>query len=526
MNSDTVYLLDRPFQDVVDDLLTAIVGGVVNEPIIFDVKEDLYQLSQPALDIRGITGTLDGERHTFQKEVDFLFSEGDRAVVWQEGGKWPDDETTFYVDYFVPNSRSPITDINTGSVTRTISEAIAREIAVVYEQINQAYRSGFIETATGKSLDLVVSILGVERKTKEFAVGLVTCFRDSAVEGNITIPEGTVVTTTKGEVRFETSEVRTLQRGQARIDVPIRASADFKGEAGKVEPGKITELFQPIGGISRVTNFEPTFLGADDETDEQLRARARAVLRSLGKGTLAALIRVIMEGRGNPVEIWDANTPGLKQSPPGTVTILVESEPERMPSLQAAVQETRAAGVQATLVARYVFFKPRMLVIIRPGLTPQGKDKVAAEVIAAIQTYVDGLSSGDNADGSILLNEFKKVADVQDIKIADVIAWRSDLGSPGAQSLVEVVFQALAGAPGDEAAQRLAVEAAISAEIPALMPAARRIPDRNLVQGPDGSRATDEQIEKGQFTIAATVDGEQWWVVLDMESADLVLREQ
>ena len=83
---------------------------------------------------------------------------------------------------------------------------------------------------------------------------------------------GTVVTTTKGEVRFETSEVRTLQRGQARIDVPIRAAADFKGDAGKVDAGKITELFQPIGGISRATNFEPTFLGAEDETDEEADA--------------------------------------------------------------------------------------------------------------------------------------------------------------------------------------------------------------------------------------------------------------
>lgn len=527
MNSDTIYLLERPFQDVVDDLLTAIVGGVVNEPIVFDVKEDLYRLSRPALDVRGITGTLDGGRHTFQKEVDFLFSEGDNAVVWQEGGKLPDDETTFYVDYFVPDSRSPITDINVGSVTRTLSEAIGREIAIVYEQINQAYRSGFIDSAEGKSLDYVVSILGITRKTKEYAVGLATFFRDPVVEGNITIPEGSVVTTTKGEVRFETTEIRTLLRGQARIDVPIRAADEFKGAVGKVEAGKISEMFAPIGGISRVTNFEPTFLGADDESDEQLRARARAVLRSLGKATLAALIRVILEGRGNPAEIWDANTPGTKQSPPGTVTILVEAEPERMPSLQAVVHETRAAGVQASLVARYVFFKPRMLVVVRPGLTAQGKEKVANEVIAAIQAYVDGLTSGDPAQGAQILDAAKGVSDVSDVQIADVTTWRSDLGSPGPQTLVEVVFQALEGAPpDDEGAQRAAVGLALSQEVPALMPTARRIPDRSLLVGSAGSQATDEEIAAGEFSINARLDGEDWWVVLDMEAADIVLREQ
>ena len=166
MKSDTVNLIERPYQEIVDDILTAIVGGVVNEPIIFDVKTDLYPLAEPAAEIRGITGTLDQQRYTFQKEIDFLFSEGDNAVVWQEGKKWPDDETIFYVDYFRRESSSPLTDINVGSVTRTLGEAIGREIATVYQQINQAYLSAFIDTATGKSLDLVVAILGVQRKTK------------------------------------------------------------------------------------------------------------------------------------------------------------------------------------------------------------------------------------------------------------------------------------------------------------------------------------------------------------------------
>src|SRR5262249_61609242 len=108
-------------------------------------------------------------------------------------------ETTFYVDYALPpgDSPSPLTDINVGSVTRTLSEAIGREIATVYEQINRAYLAGYIDTAEGTSLDLVVSILGVTRKPKELAVGLATFFRAAGVDGSITIPAGTVVTATQ-----------------------------------------------------------------------------------------------------------------------------------------------------------------------------------------------------------------------------------------------------------------------------------------------------------------------------------------
>jgi hypothetical protein len=526
MNSETVTLIERPYQEIVDDILTAIVGGVVNEPIIFDVKADLYPLAEPALGVRGITGIWEEARHTFQKEVDFLFSEGDNAVVWQEGGTWPDDDTIFHVDYFRRDSRSPLTDINVGSVTRTLGEAIGREIATVYQQINQAYLSAFIDTATGKSLDLVVAILGITRQTKDYAVGLVTFFRDPAVQGNITIPEGTSLVTAKGEATFVTTQMRTLQRGQVRIDVPIRASEDAKGEAGKVDAGAITQMAQPIAGIARVTNFEPTFLGAEDESDEELRARARAALRALGTGTLAALARVIFEGRAVLVEVWDPNSPPDKQSEPGTVTLLVESEPERFPSLRAAVEETRAAGVQATLVARYVFFKPRIVVQITPGLPAAGKVKVIDEIIAALQEYVDGLSSGNPAEGQEMLKAVKDVDDVSEAKIVDVMAWRTAVGQPGAETLVDAIVTALQGAPADDPeAQRQAITQAIT-EIPPLVPTGRRIPDRGMVQGPDGERATDEQIEAGDFQVAAMVDGEKWWVVLDMEPADVLLLEK
>jgi hypothetical protein len=524
VNSETVTLIERAYQGIVDDLLTAIVGGVVNEPILFDVKTDLYPLAEPAQGVRGITGTVEEAQHTFQPEVDFAFSEGDNAVVWQEGGTWPDDESTFYVDYFRRDSRSPLTDINVGSVTRTLSEAIGREIATVYQQINRAYLSAFVDTAEGKSLDLVVSILGVSRLTKDYARGQATFFRTGGSEGNITIREGASLVTKEGQV-FRTSELRTLQRGQVRINVPIRAGDALKGEAGLVGPGEINELAQPIEGIDRVTNFEATYLGAEDESDEQLRARAKAAWRALGKGTLAALTRVIAENRASLTEAWDPNGPPAKRSEPGRVTLLVATEPELYPGLRGAVEETRAAGVQATLVARYVFFKPRMAVEISPGLTPQGKEKVIEEIIAAVQGYVDGLSSGDPAQGAELLSSAEEVEDVSEVTIVDVMAWRADVGQPVAEALVNPVMTAIQGAPeGDIEAQREAV-AMVLAELPPLVPSGSRIPDRNLVQGPDGQRATDEQIEEGEFEVTATVDGESWWIVLDMEPADISIEE-
>jgi hypothetical protein len=532
MNPDTINLIERPYQEIVDDILTAVVGGVVNEPIFFDLKEAFYPLSQPAADVRSITGTRDKKHHTFQKKVDFLFSEGDNAVVWQPGAAQPDDETIFYVDYFRPESqsRSPLSDINVGSVTRTLSEAIGREIATVYQQVNQAYLSGFIDTAEGQALDLVVAILKVKRKTKEFAVGLVTFFRDPAAgDGNISLPEGIVLSTEKGEATFVTTDLRTLQRGQARIDVPIRAGDAFKGEAGIVKSGAITKLSQPVTGIARVTNFEATVLGAEGESDEQLRARARARLRGLGKATLIALRQVISEGRAKLTEVWDPNSPPSKQSDPGKVVLLIESEPERFPSLRAAVEETRAAGVQVTLVARYVFVKLRIVASPARPLTGDGKLKLINEMIDAMQKYVDGLSGGDPATGEGFLKAIKEVKDViQDgpnkPKFVDVIPQRSEIGQPGAETLVDALINTITTTPsGDEAALRAALTRVVTESAPAA-PTGRRKPDRSLLQGPAGQRATDTEIEAGTFKVLPP--DKSWFVALDMEPADIVLQEK
>ncbi len=534
MNPDTLNLIERPYQEVVDDILVALVGGVVNEPIFYDTKADLYPLSQLAEDVRGITGKFEqrvnGElktlAHSFQKNIDFIYDADKNAIIWQEGSSSPVDESVFFVDYFRPETDSPLTDINVGSVIRTLSEAIGREIATVYEQINLAYLSGFIDTATSTALDQVVSILNIQRKTADFAIGLVTFFRDPEIIGNITIPSGTLLATSKGETTFETTQLRTLQRGQARIDVPVRATNDFRSEAGKVDPASITELSQPIAGIARVTNFEATFLAAKDETDEELRIRAKAALRALGKATLAALARVVFEGRGSLLEVWDPNGPELKRSDPGTAVLLIEAEPERFPSLQSAINETRAAGVDVSLVARYVFFKPKIVVQISPGITNLGKEKIKLEITLALQTYVDVLSSGDPALGPELLSAVKSTADVTKATIVDVITWKSNVTQPGTSQLVDSLLGFIAETPAsDEQALRQGIETLLNEESP-VVPGTQRIPDRSLVESTNQSRAaTDGEIEAGEFQIIAIIDSDNWWVSLDIEDADILLQE-
>lgn len=237
---------------LVGGVLTSVVGGAVNEPIRFDLKVLTYRLAEPASALRSIEGTSSGLPRTFLVAIDFVFSgTASNTVAWLDEGTKPDGDTTFFVDYLGVESRSPLSDLKVGSVTRALAEAVARELATLYEQLNLTYQS-----ARGRHL-LPRPRAGLQHHH----------------------PAGTRLVTTDGSVVFVSMQPRTLQSGQVRIDVPVRADVGFAGKAGLVDAGTITETSHPVAGIGRVANLEPTTIRrAANESDDELRLRARAAL--------------------------------------------------------------------------------------------------------------------------------------------------------------------------------------------------------------------------------------------------------
>lgn len=530
MRPETAQLVQRPYAEVVDDVLTTLLGGVVNEAIEYDLKAAAYPLSRRAAEVRSVTGSVleadpaTGEllprRVQFLPGKDWIFSPGGNEVVWLDEGVRPSDETLFYVDYVPPGTRPPLTDVQVGSVTRTLTEAVSREIAGLYEQVNEAYRAGFVDTARGKSLDLVVSILGVERKTAEYAAGIVSFYRDAAAgDGDVGIVEGVGLRTEDGK-GFVTTELRVLQRGQARIDVPVRADGAARGADGVVPAGAVTTLVRPLLGIARVANAEPTALGAEPETDEQLRARARAAIRSLGSATAAALVRAVEEERAVLGEMWDPHSQVVRV-PPGAVTLLVEAEPERFAQVADAVHRTRAAGVLATVTARYVYFRPRLTVTLPASTPPDGQLKVIAEVLAAMQGYVDTLTRGQDVVGKALLDAVKTVREAKDPVFADAMAWTSDAERAGPEAVAAATVEALPTDLPSRAVLQAALAQALEEALPGA-PTGARTPARGLVLNEAGTApATAAEIAKGEFRVSAKPGGEEYWVFLDVSAADV-----
>jgi len=217
-------LTRKPYRQIAKDILTQITGGEVTEQHTYVIGKALYGLlNTPVTEIHGIEGTAKGAPKTFAENVDYRLARN--SVEWLATGEHPDEETSFTVKYTFSRSAG-ISDVNPGSVVRTLVESISREIEYLYAQMDQAYLSGFLESATGEALDLVVSLLGVKRKPPQPSSGYVTF-------GRSTEPEKLPVT---GEVHlYDGSPEYVLKKPLIKEITKIEGT--FKGAPALFENG-------------------------------------------------------------------------------------------------------------------------------------------------------------------------------------------------------------------------------------------------------------------------------------------------
>jgi uncharacterized phage protein gp47/JayE len=346
---------------IAKQVLTALTGGAARETHRFlaVLNASGFSTERPADDLvpesLSVAGISAGEFRVFEEGLDFqvspdgkirFFPDEQDALSPAAESAWPDEGSEFFVSYdHGKTGDALLTDRNPGSLTRTLAESFGRELAVLRKQMENVYRSAYLDTAEGPSLDKVVALLGVERKSREHASGTARFFRDSAAPADIFIPEASRVSTaTNPPALFETTAPRVLRRGQLSVEVDVRAVA--KGPKGVVAAGAITVMNQTLLGLDGVTNEGPTRFGSDGEDDPELRARTRKVLERAGRATPRALHLALAELPGlreNDVKIVEelVDRPGVVQ-----VFVAESGDGKRARQVHEAILDSRPAGVR------------------------------------------------------------------------------------------------------------------------------------------------------------------------------------
>lgn len=261
-----------------------------------------------------------------------------------------------------------ITNLNPGSVIRTILETIAKAFSETYKLIYTVTRAGFIQTAEGKWLDLKVRELGLLRKQGQKTSGYITFYRNEPKDENITIPAGTIVKTGKNsegqEYRFKTLDEVILSAGE--LEVFTLMEADQVGSEYNVGKETITKVTTHIAGINGVVNKNVNIgagqrswqvrVGTNTENDDDLRHRAIYRWDELGVG-----------GTADAYRSWALQVDGVKSVQilddfpfgPGTVGMVISAE-NGLPTPELLEQVHDAVKTRKPLTASVRVLSPKV----------------------------------------------------------------------------------------------------------------------------------------------------------------------
>ena len=352
----------RAYPEIVRDLLTTLTGGVVREVLPAELTEDRVLRDAGAVaarlaqrPVRRISH-LAGQIEVAGTKVDYRFTPADFELVPSADGTEPDTirfrpgaprpapGSTLVVNYYPVDARpAPVTDLNVGSVVRTLTESIARELATTYEHLRNVYDSAFVETAEGGALDRVVALVGVTRLPAGHPVAGVRFARRPGTPGRLTIPPGTAVVDAEGS-RYLTNEELTLEPGEEARIVTAR------GESPATPVVAAHALDRPevvLVGVGEVDNPEPARALAAAESDAELRRRARGALHGVVLGTVDAL-------RFNLLTLDFVKDVTIEEFPngvPGEVAVTVayaEDTPANREVVSDVIDRVRPAGIRVT----------------------------------------------------------------------------------------------------------------------------------------------------------------------------------
>lgn len=410
----------KSYPEIADNLLNRVLGGVSGEAHAFPPANAskppyLHPLQQaPVAEITSVFGLLNGASHAFVKGADFELSSDGQSLKWRNDGALPDAGSVVDINYLPKARDTRANDLYVGSVLRTLMEAIALETAGLYAQLDLVYQSGFIDTAQGRALDHVVSLLGIARVKSGRNSADIVFRRARNSRGEIYLPAGTRVLDADGSIEYETLGDAVLVDGQDTLKVKARDLVDTNDG---VNADTLVLLAKPIAGIESVSNPAPSSELERDENDDELRARAKSFLAGSERGTLGAL-KSVLAAHNVRADIDDDSEPGvIKVRLQGNA--LSADQEQR---LWTELDQVRPAGVRIEAGDRQAAAAVDLGLRLSTasGLLEPDLRRIQADIKQRLADYFDKLPSAEKARSSRIIGLVTTVPGVDDVALVSV----------------------------------------------------------------------------------------------------------
>lgn len=230
---------------------------------------------------------------------------------------------------------------------------MAGEIHALYCQLDSIKRSMFVSTASGSDLDKHAFQRGLSRHQGNKASGTIVVRVDSPLEYDLSIPAGTVFSTSDGELEYVSIEDAFIYRGSGSTFVSVQAK--YSGSRFNVPSSSVTTVVTYFSSGISITNSSAISGGTDDETDESLRKRVIDSFRNISNGLNPAFYRKLAESVSgvfstNIVENADSgNAVNLFVAAKGGA-----ADAATVRSVQELIEENRIPGVNIRVYSAYI----------------------------------------------------------------------------------------------------------------------------------------------------------------------------
>lgn len=163
--------------------------------------------------------------------------------------------------------------LNPGDERRIVIETVIAAMAAAVQRADAIAKGQLLRTAWGSFLDDLGEPFDVKRFDASPAAVTMRFSISVPVGGKVTIPQG-ARTTADGVLMFATQQTATLDHNASYVD--MRCVCTTPGTIGNgIAPGQIKILVDPVKYITSIANVDMSTGGADQESDNDFRARVR-----------------------------------------------------------------------------------------------------------------------------------------------------------------------------------------------------------------------------------------------------------
>ena len=317
------------------------------------------------------------------------------AEFEKELGTMSFDDIVEYTLQSIVQKDAGISNVNPGSVLRTLVEVFAENEDIANYYIEYVYRCMDIDNCIGDDLDRSARILGMTRDVSKPAVGEITLRTgDNPAEYDIEIPYGYIVSTRPnrdGDVTefYISDSNKVLKAGEQEVKATITCT-----ESGLIyiPAGAIDVMSQSLQGINSIVNEHSINGGRDVESDEEFRERIKNARETFGKCTNEAIEAAVDQVSGvtksNVIDMYD----GVGTTGVVVVTDTIPAPDSVKEAVSAVVDSVKASGIKPYII--YSNIKGVDIDIVITGIELSNEDMTA--VANAIHNYCTSLNAGQD----------------------------------------------------------------------------------------------------------------------------------